>query len=494
MMVQWFRVILEEDVILSADACTEGNHFCLPYLPGSALLGACIASDLRNGTEFDPAVALSGQIRLSNAYPEWNSLPAVPTPRSFMCPKEGKIGAEEQAATLPYLLPEPNPSLRRLSQPFWSPATADLLTPVKNFRMKTAIDRNTRRAKNSSLFGYEALEKGQTFLFSIEAESTLSSVLDRWTRNLTRQPVRIGRSRSAEFSQVRIEVIAPPEYTATPFATAPERLVGYAHSDLCLLRQGVPVTFPLPSDLGLANEEWEPRPHLSELITRSYSPWNQFHRSRMMERQVISMGSVWVYTRRAGSPETEIPGILRLGEHQQEGLGEVWLNPSFLTTPPRVRLAQPSAAPPPSSPESMGTTPLLQYVRHRAENRVIISEAERLRKEWVRALKPLSRKIGSSQWSTVRTIAERAVTGDGKLQSDLETFCLAGRRKKTWKGVHTKILELREQCLHAKVPHSEEICNRALVFTARDLAASAANAKLDDTNAEGYEDLEESGA
>ncbi|HAI70275.1 MAG TPA: hypothetical protein DCM38_12675, partial [Gammaproteobacteria bacterium] len=75
-------------------------------------------------------------------------------------------------------------------------------------RMKTAINPNTGTAKDEQLFGYTSLPMGQQFIFNLEADDEIGqSLFDQVIEILQHKDLKLGRSRSAEYGAVKIELL-----------------------------------------------------------------------------------------------------------------------------------------------------------------------------------------------------------------------------------------------------------------------------------------------
>lgn len=457
---EWdLEIELLNDLVLTADSATEGGHKCLDHIPGSAILGACLA--LKG--DFSPEKAFGAAVWVSNAYPvSAEGKTSLPLPRILQLPKGKKLTETATECANPLQLKEVKPELRRIDDAaFFVPASGEALSPLRVYRMKTAIDRNDRRAKDGNLFGYEALEKGQRFRFRLQARPGGEDLAREWVEGMVNKGLRLGRSRSAEYSRVAVRLLSPASQDAAS-VQAGDMLVCYAASDLCLVRNDLPVTFPdAMLDLGL-DGDWKSDPSASELRLRRYSPWNQFHGFRMAERLVIEKGSVWVYRRESGQPQ-EIPSRLQAGLHAHEGLGQIMLQPDFLLKPLSLRSSLPSTT---TAPEiAVESSPLIERLNEITQNRETVDAAWALRSKWKEKLAKSGKNISASQWSTVRMLAQRHAKNIRELETALETFCCTTRRKRHWGKAYPQL-----KTMLAETGCSVEARTRALAFVARDLA------------------------
>ena len=335
-------ITLQDDCVFSERNATEGGHRALDYIPGSVLLGAA-AAQLYPKEDQATAFQLfhSGTVRFGNAYPlTQNGAETFPMPACWHEAKgkpaleEGKVNPEktwrlDQCAD--HALPNNEQGEKQQPKQLRSGYVAldgSLADSRKSFRMKTAIDGKTGRAKEAMLFGYDALEAGQRFYCRVDCDY----LDDTWLNKLKAvfsKPLLLGRSRSSEYGRANVVLVGVPQ-PASSTASGNKQITLWLQSDLMAVDEfGQPNLSPAPQDLGL------PKGHLvadrSYVRTRRYSAWNAYKRGYEMERQVIGKGSVLVYQLDEALSADHIQQIQRgLGLERQAGLGQVWLNPPLL--------------------------------------------------------------------------------------------------------------------------------------------------------------------
>lgn len=334
-----FTVILEliDDCVFSERAATEGGHKSLNYIPGAALLGAAAA---RLYTKLPSAAAFtlfhSGQVRFGNGLPLgpddetawpiplcWHHAKGEPTQQDnqLLSERIWRLGDKFELSE--------NKQPKQLRSGYVT-NSGSVWEPKETMRMKTAIDPTTGRAREAALFGYEALTAGQRFCARISADAAVNADLLQQLRATFTGQLLLGRSRSAEYGRVRTVV---HDFTPLPqpSSTRGGRVTLWLLSDLAALDdKGQPTLTPRPEWLGLP-----PGTCVLEqtfLRTRHYSPWNAHRRGPDLERQVISQGSVLVFDLQRPLTAAEQAQIAAtgLGAHREAGLGQVWLNPTWL--------------------------------------------------------------------------------------------------------------------------------------------------------------------
>lgn len=332
-------ITLQDDCIFSERNATEGAHRALDYIPGSALLGAAAArlyQEIGNSRAFD--WFHSGKMRFGNAYPlTKEGYQTFPMPACWHQAKGAKAVQENKADDNQIYrldkcqdnkLPgKPTPQPQQLRSGYIS-LNGSVVNPEKSFRMKTAINAETGRAKDAALFGYDALQAGQRFYAQIHCDDDFTDAELQKLKNVFASPVLLGRSRSAEYGRVTIDIIRT--YNTISQKSSDLEITLWLLSDLMVIDQyGQPTLTPNSKDLGLP--EGEILAEKSFLRTRRYSTWNTKKQSYEMERQVINKGSVLVYKLKFALTEEHLNRIqMGLGIERQAGLGQVWLNPLLL--------------------------------------------------------------------------------------------------------------------------------------------------------------------
>lgn len=340
---RWYRITLDEPLILSQRNVTSGEHRTLDFIPGRVLLGvtARIYESLgeRAWTAFH-----SGAVRFIDAVPETTAgRRALPTPRCLQRVKREKLTeaynhAVEQSAVIDDSL-----QYTSLGTPYVDIDDAALTTigVEKTSTVKTAVDSSGGPTpKEGHLFSYQAISRDQQFLARLDADTDVEpSTLDALEDALVGAQ-RIGRSRTAEFGAVTIERVSDPETPATSAATVGDtQLRVVLTSELALVdeRTGAARLTPRPGDFGLP-DHWKLEPSHSFVRRRHYDRFNGYRRSFDLKRHVLRRGSVITFT--SGSDdrrltadelaEAERRASTGAGVDRHEGLGQFLLEPAWI--------------------------------------------------------------------------------------------------------------------------------------------------------------------
>jgi len=330
----WLRLELLDDVAVSQSSATVGGHRSLDFLPGAALLGA-VARRTYKALDEVTAIRLfhAGKLRFGPGLPEAaDGGCTVPSPLSLHERKDGgdgellNLAVSERPAGLQY---------RQVRNGFRDGELGAVMVGRRG-SMRTSVTREGR-AREGFLFTVNAISRGAVFLSRVDADDAQDLAC---VAALDGQVIRLGKSRSAEFGGVRVQVLTqpPPEGAWQCEEGRVSTLRILAVSDVALRSEvGAPTFEPTPAHLGLPGS-WRWDVARSFLRTRSWSPFNAYRGRPDLERQVLSAGSVLVFTGDEAVDLSDIrarlaPGV---GEGRAEGLGQVLVNPVILSNARRT--------------------------------------------------------------------------------------------------------------------------------------------------------------
>jgi CRISPR/Cas system CSM-associated protein Csm3 (group 7 of RAMP superfamily) len=501
---QWLEIELKSDVIVSATAATIGGHESLDYLPGSVLLGAAAGAWRNRKGSFDPEAFLSGKIRFGDGLPIGpDAEMGWPMPQSYHQLKQTAQGESEKIELINALTLETKEA-RSYSesgnqlQAFRKgrvTSAGHLFDLPSAYQMKTAVSReDLGSAAEGQLFGYDALCAGSRFRARLSWDEDQEDAAGEILALLLSDEVRLGRSRSAQYGEVRISKATAPAGLKTldafsvPDDPSKAKLISiYALSDLALFSEGTPTFHPLPKDFGLTGCEFVPE--RSFVRVRRYSPWNAYRNSRDTERQVIRRGSVLTFRMPPGSDAAALINSATkatqsgVGGWRAEGLGQVAVNPdlilapsSKLDKPPKPRTNKTTAAMP--APEvAIAEVPLVQvlqlrHIQAQVANRAV-QEGRRLANTWIKFHHSFAQGAsGKSQWSHVRELASRYAGQGQKLRDEIRKFCEEDLRRRYWchpivvGRQNTTLAAELQNALRTSVGSSEQLLTSTVVYAA----------------------------
>ncbi len=399
--------------MLSGSA-TEGFNDSLDYLPGAKFLGIAAAAlyDDQKGSTLE--LFHSGKVRFGDAHPILDGVPAFPVPFSWYHRKGHRL--TEGRPFLHHLLkPEDfdkqnqEGQLKQAREGYFS-LDGSLLKPSPGFSIRSAYDREERRAKDGNMFGYFSLPGGSEWGFVVEDDSGAHA--DTIRAALVGKK-RIGRSRSAEYGLVDIrfdQELAVSEEAIHPSETTPTMV--YAWSNLCFYDAfGRPTLTPTPEQLGVPGGQiiWEK----CQLRSRWYQTWNGRRHNRDADRMIIEKGSVFAVRHTEPiPPDAYAAGI---GSHRAEGFGKVLVNPRFLLSdgielPFPLHNSEPVTVQDPETagPPMPAGDPLLVYLQQQRKERKDADDLHTNINDFLSSSGNKFDGLSPSQWGAVRSYASYA--------------------------------------------------------------------------------------
>lgn len=328
-----FKCTLLSDLILSQDSSSEGNQYCLDFIPGNNFLGI-VAGQLYNTFNKDEALSVfhSGKVRFGDAHPSAEGYPrGLKVPVSMFYPKLEK---PSKGCYIHHLIPNPDAKaikslqLKQCRQGFYA-FGEKIGKPVaynKNFAIKSAYDSEKRRSEDGKMFGYQSLPQGLVLYFEIE--SILDEAINKQITEAITGIRHIGHSRTAQYGLVSIEEADFSEMTSTgkTFQKGDKQYATvYADGRLIFMDEnGEPTFLPTAKALGFTEKDkidWSK----SQIRTFQYAPWNGKRHTYDTDRCGIEKGSVFVVECASTPAESAY-----IGEYKNEGFGKVIYNPAFL--------------------------------------------------------------------------------------------------------------------------------------------------------------------
>ena len=441
----FFKVTLLSDVILNSRAASAEPNKTLDFIPGNVFLGIA-SKEYGDFGEDRMTVFHSGKIRFSDAHPLVGGARALRVPASLYYPK---LSSPTRETYHHHVLGEVTEEMRlkQLKQcrggfyDFTS-SPARKASVHMSFAVKSAYDREKRRAKDEQMFQYESLCKGMQFVFEVRVDPDVRPETVAHVRKSLSGIRHVGRSRSAQYGLVRIELMTEP--VGLPASRVHSSVGGlhyvYADGRLVFLDTCGQLTCrPTARDLGFENGtvRWD----LSQIRTFRYAPWNGIRRSFDTERFGIEKGSVLVVE----SPE-DAPTVDAIGLYKNEGFGRVLYNPAFLDDP-GLRLADEAPEVPWNSIESqdVDSSTLLRFLSTEALEGKYRAHIYRKVNDWMRRFsREFENDSYASQWGTVRSIAAKkhsyedlmpSLFGRDQDQASLDrAFLRHGVAKSKWDG------------------------------------------------------------
>lgn len=333
-----FKCTLLSDIIVSQRSATEGSHKTLDFIPGNSFLGI-VASGCY--TELQPSDQIllfhSGRVRFGDAHPaveyQGQKYRSLRIPAMMFYPKLSDMNPLYIHSAISDRQELSSKQLKQCRSGFYVLKETQILAAEheRNFAIKSAYDRDVRRAATGKMYGYESLPKGMVFLFEIEMDDEAAHLEACITDSLIGDK-RVGRSKTAQYGWVHIEKTSYEDYMMSETGVccssdSGEYLVTvYADGRIIFLDEDAMPTFqPTAAQLGFGPDA-RIVSECSQIRTFQYAPWNFKRQAFDTDRCGIEKGSVWV-VRTKEQPKKAADYI---GSYRNEGFGKVLYNPDFL--------------------------------------------------------------------------------------------------------------------------------------------------------------------
>lgn len=319
-----FQVEFKGNIVLPATSNTEGKIDQLDFIAGSNFLGM-VAKNYDNFSD-NFSVFHSGKVRFGDGHILKDGKITYKIPYSYFHKKL----ETEPVFNHHTLEKEDFDRLGQLKQLRNGYITKELEQVFVDYTysQKSAYDKTNRRSLDSSMYGYKAIKKGSTWQFTVKLDDAVSKEDENLIIETLKTSSRLGKSKSAEYGQVKISFIAS-EVSASQSGEAKASLpnadaVLYCNSRLALVDEEGNPTYELNylcDGLDIVYDK-------TQIRTSTFTPYNGARRTKDYERVCINKGSVIIA--RDLKPEQLEQIINGVGAFKSEGFGEILVNPGFL--------------------------------------------------------------------------------------------------------------------------------------------------------------------
>jgi hypothetical protein len=318
---------------------TDGIQRTLSHPSGASLLGWCA----QEYSQFDDKTKVfhSGAVQFGPVLPAIPGAEVIPVPKTFVAPKDsGTMPFNDHGEMNRKLVRHGRPDTEennkgKVTQ--FQPLKMELMTTDLRLvhtklgtRVRTAID--DRRAAENKLFTTEHVEAvDKTFHSIIEFNDCVTQCDKiRIADLLSRSGIRLGRDKKTGGGGLFDGVVLwdDAETNETDMTIKDQQVSVLCLSDLAATDQfGMPALLPAAETLGLGSATL--LRDRSIISHRRYAPWNGVFKCPVEERMVIEAGSVLTYRLNDGE-DLCVATRQTIGQHQETGLGRIWLAPWFL--------------------------------------------------------------------------------------------------------------------------------------------------------------------
>jgi len=202
-----FQVEFLSDIVLPSTSNTEGNIQNLDFIAGSNFLGMVA----RNYDKFEDSFNIfhSGFVKFGDAHILKDGKQTFKMPLSYFHKK-----LEDKRIYNHHLLTEKEfKEFGQLKQKRNGYITAnnEVIDIDYNYAQKSAYDKDKRRSKDSSMFGYSSLKAGTTWQFCIKYDDNISQNDLELLKTSIIGTKRLGKSKSSQYGLINISQIGQKE-------------------------------------------------------------------------------------------------------------------------------------------------------------------------------------------------------------------------------------------------------------------------------------------
>ena len=465
-----FKCTLKSDIILSEFAATDGIQRTLDYIPGSVFLGIAARRIYKEMNDETMRIFHSGEVRFGDAHPLQDGKRAIRVPASWHVKKGESLKSQVyNHHDLPKKgIKDENGNPQQPKQcrgEFVFKANKNyfgLIEQEKNFAIKSAHNKETRRSKDQSMYGYQSLEAGSVFCFQVDfiddsAEELINKVKGALIGNAS-----AGRSKTAQYGQVKISMGDFNNSFEEYSSIIEGHTFLYAESRLLFLDEfGQPTANLTGELLGMSDAVIDLAK--SQIRTFRYAPYNTKRQSRDADRYGIEKGSV-ICLKKKIEPD-KIQTIKKgIGLYKNEGFGKVLINPEFLSSENEFGKAKflykkPNCSdaenkqnenPRKEVSNDIAKNPVFQFLQNAKKAEDDEAEILNLVNGFVNDHKAIFQKDGetfSSQWGTIRVKAMQAKDKAALFDSlfsevkNNEGYLVSGVSASKWEGKRIKVFK-----------------------------------------------------
>jgi hypothetical protein len=327
-----FKCTLLSDIIINRKSATVGNQLTLDFIPGNNFYGIVANKLYKDNNVSDDErydILHSGKVLFGDAHPSQGNDRAYRVPAAMYYPKLESIENTYINHAITDALESKSINRTTINAMQLKQCRAGFYIfkdnkgiPVevgKTFSLKSAYDRDNRRAKDSQMFGYESIDKGLEMIFDVYIDGDITTDI----ASLLIGTQRVGRSRTAQYGLVKIEKLNEGSEQTTTTIKAGKEFYVYADSRL-ILRDDCG-NASANSKYVFSSDDCELLLEKTQVRIFQYSPWNYKRQSHDAERYGIEKGSVIAFKALKDITVSHFVGL-----YQAEGFGHILINPEFL--------------------------------------------------------------------------------------------------------------------------------------------------------------------
>ena len=436
-----FKVTFLSDIVLHGSSNSEGNIETLDFITGSSFLGMVAKNYDEFAKTFDTFdIFHSGKVRFGEATPYFENKTTYKVPFCFFAPK---LDSDKKEVKNNHFIDYDNQA--ELDKQYkqirsgYITSNFDYINLDHTYSQKAAYDKENRKSKDSSMFGYKAIKKGATWKFTIKFDKDLDEKIEKQVVENILGEKYLGKSKTAQYGKILIEELKDFKEENLENLNPKEITYVYINSSLALFNaNGMPTFEPTIENLGLTNASinWEK----TQIRTKKYTSYNFKRQTNDYTRLVIEKGSV-IALKNASNEDINIlkNGI---GGYLNEGYGEVLINPSFLlkegsfslnkTEKKEVKL---------DIQKEKVDDVLISFLKNKKESKNKTYSLGEEVQEFIEDNKAKFEKISKSQWGQIRMLVQFNQKNRDYVEK-IKDFITHGTSKKQWESAEKTLFSI----------------------------------------------------
>lgn len=436
-----FKVTFLSDIVLHGSSNSEGNIETLDFITGSSFLGMVAKNYDEFAKTFDTFdIFHSGKVRFGEATPYFENKTTYKVPFCFFAPK---LDSDKKEVRNNHFIDYDNQA--ELDKQYkqirsgYITSNFDYINLNHTYSQKAAYDKENRKSKDSSMFGYKAIKKGATWKFTIKFDKDLNEKIEKQVVENILGEKYLGKSKTAQYGKILIEELKDFKEENLENLNPKEITYVYINSSLALFNaNGMPTFEPTIENLGLTNASinWEK----TQIRTKKYTSYNFKRQTNDYTRLVIEKGSVIALK----NVSNEDINILKngIGGYLNEGYGEVLINPSFLlkegsfslnkTEKKEVKL---------DIQKEKVDDVLISFLGNKKESKNKTYTLGEEVQEFIEDNKAKFEKISKSQWGQIRMLVQFNQKNRDYVEK-IKDFITHGTSKKQWESAEKTLFSI----------------------------------------------------
>lgn len=435
MIQKYYKLTFLSDIVLQGSSNTQGKVETLDYITGASILGIVA----KNYDKFENKTDIfhSQKVRFGEATLFDNNKECYKAPLCFFAPKNDFDKQEvKNNHFIKYEIQKEIDKQYKQIRTGYINSKLDYLTLDFAYTQKAAYDKTNRRAKDSSMYGYNSIQKGTSWIFSLKIDESISSNDSELLNNSLLGTRYLGKSKTSSYGKVKIEELEDfqKENIENPIQTVTNFI--YIKSSLALFDENGMSTFtPTKENLGLENAtiNWE----RTQIKTKTFTPYNSQRECFDFSRNIIQRGSVIALENLS---EKDIQTLKNgIGAYLNEGYGEILINPSFLLKEEEFGLNKKLITYQEENSSSKVDDTLVVFLTNKKEDSSkALNEVEKV-EQYIEKNKDSFKGVSKSQWGQIRAICQ---FNENSYKEKIKEFISKGVSEKQWKDAKEKIEKL----------------------------------------------------